>query len=755
MSGKVVQLHQLMEHEALSIETDFTHLKDNELKAYLATGESLSSLKTALTRGEKLLLLEKPRAPMFIMDFPKAELSTEDRVKIILHSLKPMQVRQVHPTINPAYPKDVIKAIDNRLGTAGGMISIGGNPYKSPSSDNLHPPAPMKPRSEEPVIKEPKPKPPKSNIAPTFGMAPNRLVFKLVYDDKEQTKAANVPYTVIMEDGKNTQITGTLDKHGKAEVQPNTNHAAYILFGDEALAAEAQNKLDKAYAKLDNAISNKATQSAQQALATLNQQQQQKSVAITQVFSDAVNQKLDQLNQQSQAFNNQSFLSQSWDMAKAAQSGAASGVTEYLPDLGDFGELLDAADINVTMLIEAIVTGDVDALEAKFQAWKERGKQGLWEATETMEMLILLLSDSQGRELIASLPARMLAALPRDKVVEMSAYHATQLGMDTAVVSGGTALGTLAGGVGGPIACASLLLAANGRKAGKVLEETVEVLGEMKDALKVVRNNNPKKQLYKKDPSIPNHQADLNTRTFVTPLKEDKQNNKHKEDEDKTHKCDWKDCKGKHKKPIYYSNKLKLKRSNNYEKKWVQVGLEPWVIHGAGIDSKASPEEYKKADGRKSMVAKAIQLNYPAYHTQKHHLISIHLFKQFDKLKKNAELAGYDVNHPKNGICLPSFKFDIIQHDLQLHKGPHPQDLYNDKIEPFLEKLEVRLSKICSDKADGKHHQKETIKQLDTLSNYLYKKIKNWDYLLRTEALEDRDFAKQRLERINQELTGV
>ncbi|WP_298776770.1 hypothetical protein, partial [uncultured Shewanella sp.] len=84
------------------------------------------------------------------------------------------------------------------------------------------------------------------------------------------------------------------------------------------------------------------------------------------------------------------------------------------------------------------------------------------------------------RELIASLPARMLAALPPDKVVEMSAYHVTQLGMDTAVVSGGTAVGTLAGGVGGPIACASLLLAANGRKAGKVLEETVEVLGEMK-----------------------------------------------------------------------------------------------------------------------------------------------------------------------------------------------------------------------------------------------------------------------------------
>ncbi|WP_299493414.1 hypothetical protein [uncultured Shewanella sp.] len=517
MSGKVVQLHQLMEHEALKVETDFTHLKDNDFKSYIVTGESLSSLKTALTRGEKLLLADKPTKPMFIMRFADTELSMEDRLKVILHSLKPVQVRRVNPAINNDYPKDVIKAIDNRLGTAGGMITIGGNPYKSPSSDNLHPPAEMPKRTKEPLVADPKSEPPKKKVADTFAMAPNRLIFKLVYDDKEQTKAANVPYTVIMEDGKNTQITGTLDKHGKADVQPNTNHAAYILFGNEALAAEAQSTLDNAYTKLDNAINNKAKQSAQHAFDTLNKQEK---VPVTQAFADAVNHKLDELNQQSQAFNNQSFLSQSWDMAKATQSGATSGVTEYLPDLGDFGELLDAADINVTMLIEAIATGDVDALEAKFQAWKERGKQGLWEATQTMEMLILLLSDSQGRELIASLPARMLAALPRDKVVEMSAYHATQLGMDTAVVSGGTALGTLAGGVGGPIACASLLLAANGRKAGKVLEETVEVLGEMKDALKVVRNNNPKKQLYKKDPSIPNHQADLNTRTFVTPLKE-------------------------------------------------------------------------------------------------------------------------------------------------------------------------------------------------------------------------------------------
>ncbi|WP_298776769.1 hypothetical protein, partial [uncultured Shewanella sp.] len=85
----------------------------------------------------------------------------------------------------------------------------------------------------------------------------------------------------------------TLDKHGKAEVQPNTNHAAFILFGDEALAAEAQNTLDNAYTKLDNAINNKAKQSAQHAFDKLNQQQsQQQKVPVTQAFADAVNHKL-------------------------------------------------------------------------------------------------------------------------------------------------------------------------------------------------------------------------------------------------------------------------------------------------------------------------------------------------------------------------------------------------------------------------------------------------------------------------------
>ncbi|WP_299011537.1 AHH domain-containing protein [uncultured Shewanella sp.] len=755
MSGKVVALYQLMEHEALSIETDFSYLKDTDLKAFLSTGESLSNLRTALTRGEKLLLVDKPRAPMFIMDFPKADLSTEDRVKIILYSLTPMQVRQVHPAINPAYPKEIIKAIDSRLGTVGGVM-VGGNPYKSPSSGSLHPAKPMKPLTPEPLVPDPVRPPSKPLTAPTFGMAPNRLVFRLVYDDKEQTKAGHVPYTVIMEDGKNTKITGTLDKSGRAEVRPATNHAAYILFGDEALAADAQHTLELAYNKLDKAISNSAQQSAEHAIEALSNQQK---IPVTKAFSEAINNKLAELNNQSQAFDNQSFLSQSWDMMKAAQSGSVSGASEYLPDLGEFGELLHAADINVTMLIEAIVTGDIDALEDKFQAWKERGKQGMWEATETMEMLILLLSDRQGRELIASLPARMLAALPADKVVEMSAYHATQLGMDMAVVTGGTALGTLAGGVGGPIACASLLLAANSRKAGKVLEETIDVLGEMKDAIKIVRNNHDKPRLYKKDPSIPRDREDLNTRTFVTPLREKNNNKKQNDEDDKTYKCDWKDCKGKHEKPIHYAknpanskDRKNLERSHDYADKWTKAGLEPWVIHGAGIDTKATREEYLSETKKIDDVNKAVKMKHPEYPTQKHHLISVNLFTRVPKLKHNAILSGYNVNHPKNGICLPAFRFDIAQHNLQCHRGPHSKSLYNDKIEVFLRDLEKDTLNICS---KNKNHQKTLTKELNDLSILIKKRISKWQYLLRTKAKEDREFANKRMENINKISTEV
>lgn len=754
MSGKVVQLHHVMEHEALSIETDFSHLSDNEMKRLLDTGESLTQLTSALIKGEKLLLIDKPKAAMFIMAIPDTKLNEQDRMKVLIHGFKRMQIRQVNPNVNSNYPKDVINAIDTRLGTVSGGINIGGVLYHNPSKDTLHPALPMKPLTKEPLVPDPVTPPEKSKIPVSFGMAPNRLIFRLVYDDKEQTKAGGVPYTITLQNHRKTQITGTLDKSGRADVRPNTNHAAYIVFGDEALAAQAQRTLEQAYKKLDNAINNSAKQSASHAMEALSKQ---KKVAVTQDFAQAINHKLSALNQQRQSFNDQSFLSQSWDIANAARTGAVTGVNEYIPDLGEFGELLDAADINITMLVEAIVSGDVDALEDKFQAWKERGKQGMWEASDTMEMLILLLSDSQGRKLIASLPARMLTAMPPDKVVEMSAYHATQLGMDISVVSGGTALGTLAGGVGGPIACASLLLAANSRKAGKVLEETIDVLGEMKDAIKVIRNTHSEPNLYKKDPSIPRDQVDLNTRTFVTPLREKTNNNKSEEDDEKTYKCDWKNCKGKHKKPIDYAknpanpkDSKNLERSNNYSDKWVKAGLDPWVIHGAGMNTKATREEYLSETKKIDDVNKAVNMKHPEYPTQKHHLISVNLFSRVPKLKHNAILSGYDVNHPNNGICLPAFRFDISQHDLQCHRGPHSKSLYNDKIEVFLRDLEKDTVSICSkSNENNKNHHNILTKELNDLSDLIKKRINKWQYLLRTKAKEDREFAKERMENIN------
>ncbi len=39
------------------------------------------------------------------------------------------------------------------------------------------------------------------------------------------------------------------------------------------------------------------------------------------------------------------------------------GVTNYVPDFGEIGDYLDALDIDLSVLIYAITTGDIDELE--------------------------------------------------------------------------------------------------------------------------------------------------------------------------------------------------------------------------------------------------------------------------------------------------------------------------------------------------------------------------------------------------------
>ena len=216
--------------------------------------------------------------------------------------------------------------------------------------------------------------------------------------------------------------------------------------------------------------------------------------------------------------------------------------------------------------------------------------------------------------------------------------------------------------------------------------------------------------------------------------------------------CDWQDCLTTHERKVSYPGGGKLERSNGFASAWVAAGLEPWMKYGDGIDSMASAAEYREETPGASYASTAAAMKHPQYHTQKHHLISINLFKNFPKLKHDATLIGYDVNAPKNGICLPSYTLDIVRHDLQAHRGSHPNALYNSRILPLLERLEQRAAKYCEPERNGAcEFQKQLLGDLERLSREIENRVREWDWLLRSEAPTERTAAYERLARLKAE----
>jgi hypothetical protein len=210
--------------------------------------------------------------------------------------------------------------------------------------------------------------------------------------------------------------------------------------------------------------------------------------------------------------------------------------------------------------------------------------------------------------------------------------------------------------------------------------------------------------------------------------------------------CDWKDCTTNHEKKVPYPNNGKLDRSSGFASAWVAAGLEPWTIYGDGTDSRATLNEYVTETPGAAYAHAAASMKHPEYHTQKHHLISINLFKNVAKLKHNATLIGYDVNGVPNGICLPSYKLDIVQHDLQAHRGSHPNNLYNAKIQPLLEELETRSTEYCKPELAGEcEFQQRLLGDLERLSRKVENRVKAWRWLLRSDALAERTDAYARL----------
>ncbi|MCS7466708.1 AHH domain-containing protein [Stieleria sp. ICT_E10.1] len=215
------------------------------------------------------------------------------------------------------------------------------------------------------------------------------------------------------------------------------------------------------------------------------------------------------------------------------------------------------------------------------------------------------------------------------------------------------------------------------------------------------------------------------------------------------HACDWKQCEEDHKKKIDYPGDGKVKHSSNYASKWGEH--EPWVMSGnAGNTGKrAELADYREETKSARYAVNAAAMTDPNYHTQKHHLISVNLFGKVSDLSHDAKLIGYDVNHINNGSCFPSYAYDIFRHDMQCHRGSHPNAVYNDHIMPILLNLEKKCITYCQrDSNCDTSPQQGLIQNLNAISAVCFTKLLYWEWFLRSKekALRER---KESFERQN------
>ena len=215
---------------------------------------------------------------------------------------------------------------------------------------------------------------------------------------------------------------------------------------------------------------------------------------------------------------------------------------------------------------------------------------------------------------------------------------------------------------------------------------------------------------------------------------------------DKLFACEWKDCKVNHTSKPAYPSDGRVTRSSSYERDWAKTE-EPWLLYGPGTDSRATLEEYRAETPKAKYATVAAGMEHPEYHTQKHHLVSVSLFSSFARIRHNAVLVSYDVNAKRNGMCFPSYVLDIVQHDLQCHRGPHPKALYFDKIRGLLRELERSCASFChSDAVGSAQTQAQLVAELDLIADRTRTQLRAWNWLLRGEAHEERRRSRDRLE---------
>lgn len=568
------------------------------------------------------------------------------------------------------------------------------------------------------------------------------FVLTHVYDDLENTPVPETPFNITL--SNNTIISGKTDSKGQVVMGPLEADVTQVEFYPEDSEEEIDSSLKTLNQQLEDQLALYAEALAEDVVSEYapshmepmaeETEEQARIEQIRTDFEKAVADKINELKQQAAEFDGQTWYQKTWDIALAAGEGGMNGVTEYLPDLGSFGELLGKMQLDVPpqIVIKALATGDVNELERAFQQWQARAGEDYAEASAQMEMVLILLKDSHVRETLLSLPQRFLEAAPTDALVAMTASQTTQTGIDVTAVSGATAFGAALGGVAAPITGGVVISATLGRKSAKIAEQISDTIMSLSEALVKKRN--------KRTDSINGH-----SKHSQTP-------NQGREKDHEPKHCQWQDCKTKHDKPIKYVNNGRTTRRLGFNKQWENEQLQPWLLQGAG-QALPTPFHDPKHDawelGFKGFISpisrqrmKQSATNPSAgspYPVQAHHLIPVSIFSQTPKLKKNIELIGWDVNDKENGLFLPVFAPDMLRHDLQMHRGPHPSN-YKELIQSELIEIEDECLNHCKT-----GNQKQLIKRLNKLSNRINLKVKNWDpkYLLREDSLQIKQALKQ------------
>ncbi len=470
---RVVSIAELHLSDAGQIEANWQSLSKEQLVSLAPSGRSLEQLKRELADGSRVILSDTPILPLF-------RYQSGEWVTNIQEGISPHAVNQIQKRFASAGSSAHFK-------TSTGSLAPAIEPVYSPDPSLTQ----IAPTTA-----------PTAKISPKFAQARRRLELELVYDDKEETAAGKVPYRVEFSDG--SQKSGVLNAKGWACLEDCPNGEATVIFGDEAERQSAEQRLPDLYRQLAASLDTAAAEMAKKS-------EQLAAQADVQQISDSFRQKVDaqlaELTAQREQFNQQQIWQQALQTGQDYTQGLSQGTASFMDDLLDFSGLmafLEEAEISLSLLLEAIMTGDVDALEAKLAQWRARGENGLKATGEAMEMLILLLKDEYVRALLQSLPLRYLDALPKDKLAEIAGYMHSRVSLDGMLEMSLVLLAALVGSVFGVIL---MFLVVTKKRASRIISPASSVLEDIAKAQKAVRNDHAV-QTY-----IGKHQTPLNSKT--------------------------------------------------------------------------------------------------------------------------------------------------------------------------------------------------------------------------------------------------